>query len=72
MLNEREPEQIVERYRGLIADLETAKLDAQRGELREAAQRLRGRWKEWQGEDSLHEMAFGEPSPPALAARMTA
>lgn len=22
---------------------------------------LRAAWKEWQGEDSLHEMAFGEP-----------
>jgi hypothetical protein len=25
------------------------------------AQRHRDSWKEWQGEDSLHEMAFGEP-----------
>jgi hypothetical protein len=23
--------------------------------------RLRLEWKDWQGEDSLHEMAFGEP-----------
>ena len=22
---------------------------------------LRESWKQWQGEDSLHEMAFGEP-----------
>jgi hypothetical protein len=72
MLNEREPEQIVERYRRLIAEMEAAKSDSQRIELGESAKRLRHRWKEWQGEDSLHEMAFGEPEPPAIAARMTA
>jgi hypothetical protein len=72
MLNEREPEQIVERYRTLIAEIETAKSEAQSAELRVSARRLRDRWKEWQGEDSLHEMAFGEPEPPAIAARMTA
>jgi hypothetical protein len=72
MLNEREPEQIVERYRTLIAEIENAKSEAQRAELRVSARRLRDRWKEWQGEDSLYEMAFGEPEPPAIAARMTA
>ncbi|MDB5334923.1 MAG: hypothetical protein JWN70_542 [Planctomycetaceae bacterium] len=25
------------------------------------AQKLREQWKEWQGEDKLHETAFGEP-----------
>jgi hypothetical protein len=72
MLNEREPEQIVERYRTLIAEIENAKSEAQTAELRVSARRLRDRWKEWQGEDSLHEMAFGEPEPPTIAARMTA
>jgi hypothetical protein len=72
MLNEREPEQIVERYRALIAKIETAKHESQKAELREAARRLRDRWRDWQGEDSLYEMAFGEPEPPAVAARMTA
>ena len=72
MLNEREPEQIVERYRSLIAEMEAPKSESQRAELRESAKRLRQRWKDWQGEDSLHEMAFGEPEPPAVAARMTA
>jgi hypothetical protein len=33
-------------------------------------QTLRGIWKEWQGEDSLHEMAYGEPvSADALSDR---
>jgi len=29
-------------------------------EFRAIAQHLRDQWKAWQGEDSLHEMAFGE------------
>jgi hypothetical protein len=61
MLSEREPEQFVERYRGLIAQLEVATHDAHKAEVEHAATRLRDRWREWQGEDSLHEMAFGEP-----------
>lgn len=61
MPNEMEPEQIVERYRSLIGQLEIATQDAHKAEVREAAKRLRDRWCEWQGEDSLHEMAFGEP-----------
>jgi hypothetical protein len=56
-----EPEQLVERYRSLIAQLEIATHDAYKDEKKQAAKRLRERWKEWQGEDSLHEMAFGEP-----------
>jgi hypothetical protein len=61
MLGEREPELLVERYRGLIAQLEVATHDAHKAEVHLAAKRLRDRWLEWQGEDSLHEMAFGEP-----------
>jgi hypothetical protein len=56
-----EPEQMVERYRGLIAQLQFATHDAHKAEVEQAARRLRNRWREWQGEDSLHEMAFGEP-----------
>jgi hypothetical protein len=61
MPSEMEPEQIVERYRGLLAQLDLATDEAHRLEIREAARRLRDRWKAWQGENSLHEMAFGEP-----------
>jgi hypothetical protein len=61
MPSEMEPEQIVQRYRGLMGQLEIATDDAHRAEIREAAKRLRDRWKEWQGEDSLHEVAFCEP-----------
>jgi len=61
MLSEREPEQFVERYRSLMAQLEIATHEAHQTEVRNAARLLRERWREWQGEDSLHEMAFGEP-----------
>jgi hypothetical protein len=54
------PEQIVERYRSLIGQLDIAREAAHKLEVRKAARRLRDRWREWQGEDSLHEMAFGE------------
>ncbi len=61
MPSEMEPEQIDERYRSLIGQLEIATDGAYRAEIRDAARRLRDRWKEWQGEDSLVEMSFGEP-----------
>jgi hypothetical protein len=41
--------------------MEIAEHDSHKAEVREAAKRLRDRWKDWQGEDSLHEMAFGAP-----------
>jgi hypothetical protein len=56
-----DPEQFVERYRSLFSQLEIADHDAHKLEVGDAARRLRDRWREWQGEDSLHEMAFGEP-----------
>jgi hypothetical protein len=61
MLGEGEPELLVERYRSLIGQLETTLTDAHRAEIQQAAGRLRERWREWQGSDSLHEMAFGKP-----------
>jgi hypothetical protein len=64
MLNEMEPEQFVERHRSLIAQMEIATHDSHKAEVREAARRLRDRWSDWQGEDSLHEMTFGEPWRP--------
>jgi hypothetical protein len=61
MPSEMDPEQVIERYRSLIGQLEIADHDGHKREVREAARHLRDRWREWQGEDSLHEMAFGEP-----------
>jgi hypothetical protein len=60
MLNERDPELLVERYRNLTAQLEVATHESMRAEIQDALQRLRERWHEWAGDDSLHEMAFGE------------
>ena len=36
-----------------------------RAEYRRIAQRPRRQWSDWQGEDSLHEMAFGGPDEEA-------
>jgi hypothetical protein len=59
---ESNPEAFVSRYRDAIARLEGAPRDERiRAEWLNVAKRLRARWKDWQGEDSLHEMAFGEP-----------
>jgi hypothetical protein len=51
----------IDRYRFVIASLDAATNDLARAEWEAVAQRLRSAWKEWQGEDCLHETAFGEP-----------
>ena len=53
-----DPKAFVDAYRKTIAKMET---DPDNSELRKTVRRLRESWKRWQGEDSLHEMAFGEP-----------
>jgi hypothetical protein len=53
-------EKIVAQYRATIGQLEVQGTDPGRAEFRAIALRLRREWKAWQGEDSLHEMAFGE------------
>ena len=54
-------EKTVAQYREVIARLESATTEPGAEEFRGIAIRLRTKWKDWQGEDSLHEMAFGEP-----------
>jgi len=56
-----DPTTIVDQYRSVIVQLEAERTDLGKAEFRAVAQRLRQLWTEWQGEDSLHEMAFGEP-----------
>ena len=56
-----EPASIVEQYRSVIAQLEAERTDLGKAEFQAIAERLRQIWTEWQGEDSLHEMAFSEP-----------
>jgi hypothetical protein len=58
---EFDPEAAVARYRRVIAQLETEPSVMGQHELRGIAKRLRERWIDWQGEDSLHAMAFGKP-----------
>jgi hypothetical protein len=41
---------------------ETATDELGKAEWQGVAKRLREAWREWQGKDSLHEMAFGEPA----------
>jgi hypothetical protein len=47
---ESNPEAFVARYREAVANLES-----------DTVAQMRQAWRDWQGEDSLHEMAFGEP-----------
>jgi len=56
-----EPAKLVEQYRDAVARIESAANESARERWKWAAQRLRKQWAQWQGEDSLHEMAFGEP-----------
>jgi hypothetical protein len=56
-----DPEAIVANYRQVITQRDEQTTDPVWIELNSIVQRLRREWKEWQGEDSLHEMAFGEP-----------
>jgi hypothetical protein len=55
------PEAIVDQYRVVIEKLESATDEPGKAEWHGVAKRMRLAWREWQGEDSLHEMAFGEP-----------
>jgi hypothetical protein len=56
-----EPGKAVDQYRRAIAALEAQTDEPGRQEFGSIVARLRTQWKDWQGEDSLHEMAFGEP-----------
>ena len=48
-------------YRRVIAQRDAATTKSGRAKFGRIAVRMRQAWKEWQGEDCLHEMAFGEP-----------
>ena len=51
----------VTEYRRIVAARDAAISGLDRRELDAVAARMRQRWAAWQGEDSLYEMAFGEP-----------
>jgi hypothetical protein len=51
---------VVATYCHVLARLYAEETEAGRAELDSIAKRLRVAWKSWQGDDSLHEMTFGE------------
>ena len=51
----------VAQYRDVIAQLDVQATELGRQEFQTIGTRLRKSWASWQGEDCLHEMAFGEP-----------
>jgi hypothetical protein len=51
----------VAEYRGIIDKRDAATDAIAKDEYDRMASIARTRWAEWQGEDSIHEMAFGEP-----------
>jgi hypothetical protein len=58
-----DPEQFVNAYRVVIGLRDGAELGV-RGHLAATISLMRRKWQIWQGEDSLHELAFREPSRP--------
>jgi len=55
------PEKTVIAYRKAIIQRDAQTTAKQRAIFESLARRLCRSWEKWQGEDSLHEMAFGEP-----------
>ena len=60
-MGEFDAEGAVNSYREVIAWRDKQQTDLGRADCQEIADRMRKAWKERQGEDSLHEMAFGKP-----------
>ena len=55
------PVKVVEDYRLDMTRFDVEQTELGRADFRAIAERLRSLWQDWQAEDSLHEMAFGEP-----------
>jgi hypothetical protein len=64
---ESNPEAFVTRYRDAIEKLESADDEQGRAKWRTVVAQMRQAWSDWQGENSLHEMAFGEHEPTTAA-----
>ena len=57
-----DPVAIVGEYRRIVARRDSPETpESHRGDLYAMVRHLRAQWAEWAGDDSLHEMAFGEP-----------
>ena len=60
-MNKFDPQKVIDRYRTAIAQRDAATTPDLRAIYDGIAIKLRQQWQAWQGEDSLHEIAFGEP-----------
>lgn len=58
-----DPDVAIADYRHVITQRDQATTAAKRMEFDGISRRLRVAWKNWQGEDCLHEKAFREPPP---------
>ena len=57
---EADTDALITDYRHFIALRDAATLPVARADYDGSAARMRKQWAEWQGEDCLHEMAFGK------------
>jgi len=55
-----DPEKAVIAYREAVAQRDSETDKKRRSAAQATALRLRAEWKEWNGDDELHEMTFGE------------
>ena len=60
-IDDFDAEKAVWDYRRVIKQREAARTAKRKSELAATAKRMAKAWTDWQGEDSLYEMAFGEP-----------
>jgi hypothetical protein len=60
-IDDFDAEKAVANYRRVIARRDEETTRDGKADFDATSKRMRHAWKNWQGEDSLHEMAFGEP-----------
>ena len=56
-----DPKFVIATYRDVVLERDQSAASKDRRQLDRRAVRVRKFWAQWQGEDSLHEMALGEP-----------
>ena len=61
IVDDFDAEKAVWDYRRVMAKLERARKPDIKAQYKSTAKLMRKAWANWQGEDSLYEMAFGEP-----------
>lgn len=53
--------EFISAFRKLIEQRDQAETQSEKNRLNRKADEMKSDWQKWQGEDSLYEMAFGEP-----------